>query len=98
MEFLAIGIAGVLIAALIVVPLIRRAGNHQPQGPQPKPRWRVRGQSGANADAEPEGEVINTIHIEGKVSSSARKQVDRIVEKHPAEAASVLKKWISSDD
>jgi|GEM_PF-6450274 len=103
MEFLIAVIVAALIMGLVVVPLFWHANRRiapsavrkpteAPARPQPKPK------SGSGRTHPPEPETIDVSRIEGKLSKSASRKVGGFVERNPGDAASVIKKWMNSED
>jgi len=95
-EVLIFGLLALVVVAGGAVVLLRRrpsrpAQNALPSHPPPAPPGATERPSAA---AGPPGDG----RIRGRVRASSKRTVGDIVEQHPDEAASVLRRWLKSDD
>jgi flagellar biosynthesis/type III secretory pathway M-ring protein FliF/YscJ len=103
MEFLIAVVVAALVMGLIVVPLLWHANRKitssaiPEESPRPA-RLRQEPEPRTGRTPAPEAETIDVSRIEGKISKSASRKVGGFVEQDPDHAASVIKKWMNSDD
>ena len=106
-EILVLSIVAILVILLVVRPVITRAFESLPQAADALSHAAMlSGESGAPALTGPGGvpvptedddefeELIDIDRVEGRVKASAVKKIEEIVDKHPAEALSIVRSWI----
>lgn len=86
----------VLSVGAFLVARVLRGRPSLPAKPRPAPRRATAAAAAAEDDVSPAPAKLN--RIEGKVRASSMKTVGEIVDGHPDEAVSVLRRWIRSDD
>jgi len=92
-------IVGLLVLAVVTagaVAFLRRRPSRPAQNALPPnlPPARPGATERPSATAGPPGDG----RIRGRVRASSKRTVGEIVEQHPDEAASVLRRWLKSDD
>jgi len=98
MEPLVIGLFVVLLLALAAAPLLRRRPSRPPGRAAPaKPPPRPAGEPTEHPPAA-SGVADGGVRIRGRVRGSSRRAVGGIVEQHPDEAVSVLRRWMRSGE
>lgn len=106
-EILVLSIVAILVILLVVRPVITRAFESLPQAADALSHAAMlSGESGAPALTGPGGvpvptedddefeELIDIDRVEGRVKASAVKKIEEIVDKHPAEALSIVRSWM----
>ncbi|HJN23587.1 MAG TPA: flagellar basal-body MS-ring/collar protein FliF [Rhodospirillales bacterium] len=106
-EILVLGIVAILVILLVVRPLVSRAFEAIPSGLDALgAEARLLAEEAAPALATPGApteqetemeqfdEMIDIERIEGRVKASSVKRVGEIVDKHPAEALSIVRTWM----
>ena len=96
-EALALGLLALVVAALGAATLLRRRPA-PPSRPVETPDLPPGRAAGADRPPKPADRPGGGGRIEGKVRASSKRTVGDIVEQHPAETISVLRRWIRSDD
>jgi len=90
-----------LVVLVVVVPLLafvlRRAAAPRRTVPSIPVLRRLAPPPSPPAEEAAAAAEIDVSRIEGRVEASSLKKVGDIVEKHPGEAVSVLRRWLHSD-
>lgn len=84
----------ILIAGLLFIPLVRRIRLRSSPAFSSAPPTKQKARPEESRDPAHSGPGL----IEGRVKASSMKTVSEIVDKHPDEVVSVLRRWIRSDD